>query len=63
MMVAVDQNVWYRIIKIFVSVSKSLGLFSTRKPKFYMNEVSFTAELTQGVVISLWKYSQTLAEL
>ena len=64
MLVAVDLDVWYLLsLKIFVSVSKSSGLFSTLKPKFNTNEVIFTDELTVGVVNSLWKYSQTLAEL
>ena len=64
MMVAVDLNVWYTILKnIRFGFKKLSGLFSTRKPKFYMNEVSFTDEMTLGVVNSLWKYSQTLAEL
>ena len=43
-------------LKIFVLASKSSGLLSTRKRKTYMNEVSFTNELTLGVMNSLGDY-------
>ena len=62
-MVAVDLNVWYTIIKNIRFGFKKFKFVFTGKPKFYMNEVSFTDEMTLGVVNSLWKYSQTLAEL